>query len=42
MIDVKLDARKPVLALAIGDPAGVGPELAARVITDPEFAPRPT
>jgi 4-hydroxythreonine-4-phosphate dehydrogenase len=37
MTDVKLDARKPVLALAIGDPAGVGPELAARVITDPEI-----
>ena len=26
---------KPVLALAIGDPAGVGPELAAKLIADP-------
>jgi 4-hydroxythreonine-4-phosphate dehydrogenase len=27
---------KPVLALAIGDPAGVGPELAAKVLADPD------
>ncbi len=27
---------KPVLALAIGDPAGVGPELAARALADRE------
>lgn len=26
---------KPLLALAIGDPAGIGPELAARMIADP-------
>ena len=28
--------RKPLLALAIGDAAGIGPELAARLIADPE------
>lgn len=28
---------KPVLALAIGDPAGIGPELAARALADPEI-----
>jgi 4-hydroxythreonine-4-phosphate dehydrogenase len=27
---------RPVIALAIGDPAGVGPELAAKVLADPE------
>lgn len=27
---------KPVVALAIGDPAGVGPELAAKLLADPE------
>jgi 4-hydroxythreonine-4-phosphate dehydrogenase len=27
---------KPVLALAIGDPAGIGPELAAKLLADPE------
>jgi 4-hydroxythreonine-4-phosphate dehydrogenase len=27
---------RPVIALAIGDPAGVGPELAARLVADPE------
>ncbi len=26
---------KPVVALAIGDPAGIGPELAARLVADP-------
>ena len=26
---------KPVLALAIGDPAGIGPELAAKLVADP-------
>ena len=31
------DGRKPVLALAIGDPAGVGPELAAKALADPEI-----
>jgi 4-hydroxythreonine-4-phosphate dehydrogenase len=30
------DQRKPLLAVAIGDPAGIGPELAARLIADPE------
>jgi 4-hydroxythreonine-4-phosphate dehydrogenase len=30
------DSRKPVLALVIGDPAGIGPELAAKVLADPE------
>jgi 4-hydroxythreonine-4-phosphate dehydrogenase len=30
------DGRKPVLALAIGDPAGIGPELAAKALADPE------
>jgi 4-hydroxy-L-threonine phosphate dehydrogenase PdxA len=29
MAHSKSNSRKPVLALAIGDPAGVGPELAA-------------
>lgn len=28
---------KPVLALAVGDPAGIGPELAAKVLADPEI-----
>jgi 4-hydroxythreonine-4-phosphate dehydrogenase len=28
--------RKPRIALAIGDPAGIGPELAARMAVDPE------
>ncbi|MBV8652460.1 MAG: 4-hydroxythreonine-4-phosphate dehydrogenase, partial [Alphaproteobacteria bacterium] len=28
-------AAKPVLALAIGDPAGIGPELAAKLVADP-------
>src|SRR3954454_11208784 len=27
---------KPVVALAIGDPAGIGPELAAKMATDPD------
>jgi 4-hydroxythreonine-4-phosphate dehydrogenase len=27
---------KPLLALAVGDPAGIGPELAAKLIADPE------
>jgi 4-hydroxythreonine-4-phosphate dehydrogenase len=30
------DGRRPILALAIGDPAGVGPELAAKALADPE------
>ncbi len=30
-------AARPVIALAIGDPAGVGPELAARLTADPEI-----
>src|SRR4051812_23847113 len=30
------DAPKPVVALAIGDPAGVGPELAAKLAADPD------
>ena len=30
-------AHKPVLAVAIGDPAGIGPELAARILADPEL-----
>jgi 4-hydroxythreonine-4-phosphate dehydrogenase len=29
-------ASKPVVALAIGDPAGIGPELAAKLAADPE------
>ena len=28
--------RRPILAVAIGDPAGIGPELAARAVADPE------
>lgn len=28
------DAERPLLALAIGDPAGIGPELAARLVAD--------
>jgi 4-hydroxythreonine-4-phosphate dehydrogenase len=31
-------AAKPVLALAIGDPAGIGPELAAKLVADPDIA----
>ncbi|GJD52753.1 D-erythronate 4-phosphate dehydrogenase [Methylobacterium crusticola] len=31
-------ATKPVIALAIGDPAGIGPELAARMVADQEVA----
>lgn len=31
-----VSSNKPVIALAIGDPAGVGPELAARVVADPD------
>jgi 4-hydroxythreonine-4-phosphate dehydrogenase len=27
----------PVIALAIGDPAGVGPELAAKLVADPDI-----
>src|SRR3954465_11660246 len=27
---------KPVIALAIGDPAGIGPELAAKLTADPD------
>src|SRR3954463_5246814 len=27
---------KPVVALAIGDPAGIGPELAAKMAADPD------
>ena len=30
------DDAKPVIALAIGDPAGVGPELAAKLVADPD------
>lgn len=30
------NGRKPVLALAIGDPAGIGPELAAKALADPD------
>lgn len=30
------EGRKPVLALAVGDPAGVGPELAAKALADPD------
>src|SRR5450756_127441 len=37
MIDVASNgAAMPVIALAIGDPAGVGPELAAKLLDDPE------
>ena len=32
-----LQAGKPLLALAIGDPAGIGPELAARLLAEPEI-----
>lgn len=31
-----LSHAKPLLALAIGDPAGVGPELAAKLLADPQ------
>src|SRR5688500_8614689 len=30
------DAPKPVVALAVGDPAGIGPELAAKLAADPD------
>ncbi len=31
-----VSSNKPVIAVAIGDPAGVGPELAARLVADPD------
>jgi 4-hydroxythreonine-4-phosphate dehydrogenase len=31
-------AAKPILALAIGDPAGIGPELVAKLVADPAVA----
>ncbi|MBP1180358.1 hypothetical protein [Methylobacterium sp. PvR107] len=37
MTAVLQDRTLPVLALAIGDPAGVGPELAARAAGDPQI-----
>ena len=37
MAQAQPDTGKPVLALAIGDPAGVGPELAAKVIADADI-----
>jgi 4-hydroxythreonine-4-phosphate dehydrogenase len=37
MTAVMQDRTLPVLALAIGDPAGIGPELAARAAGDPEI-----
>jgi 4-hydroxythreonine-4-phosphate dehydrogenase len=33
-----LDNAPPTIALAIGDPAGIGPELAARALVDPDLA----
>jgi 4-hydroxythreonine-4-phosphate dehydrogenase len=30
------NAAKPAVALAVGDPAGIGPELAARLVADPD------
>lgn len=30
--------RLPIIALAVGDPAGISPELTARVLTDPEVS----
>src|SRR5271166_2132386 len=35
-MDIVPSNEKPVIALAIGDPAGVGPELAAKLIADPD------
>jgi 4-hydroxythreonine-4-phosphate dehydrogenase len=35
-MDQSHSGAKPVLTLAIGDPAGVGPELAAKVLADPD------
>ncbi|WP_375461679.1 4-hydroxythreonine-4-phosphate dehydrogenase PdxA [uncultured Enterovirga sp.] len=32
-----LGNQRPTIALAIGDPAGIGPELAARMVADPEI-----
>ncbi|GJD64459.1 4-hydroxythreonine-4-phosphate dehydrogenase PdxA [Methylobacterium frigidaeris] len=37
MSDMPADPLRPVLAVAIGDPAGIGPELAAKVAADPEI-----
>ena len=34
------DSPRPLLALAIGDPAGISPELTARLVADPELALR--
>ena len=36
MSPITRTSRKPILALAIGDPAGIGPELAAKLVTDPQ------
>ena len=30
-----MNSRKPRIALVLGDPAGIGPELVARLLTDP-------
>src|SRR5687768_1399948 len=30
-----MDSRKPRIALVLGDPAGIGPELVARLLADP-------
>jgi len=37
MAQSQSNTSKPVLALAIGDPAGVGPELAAKILADSEI-----
>ncbi len=32
------ERRKPRIALVLGDPCGIGPELAAKVLADPAIA----
>jgi 4-hydroxythreonine-4-phosphate dehydrogenase len=33
-------SNSPVIALTIGDPAGIGPEVVIKALADPQFAPR--
>jgi 4-hydroxythreonine-4-phosphate dehydrogenase len=37
MSETSSDAGRPVIAFAMGDPAGISPELAARLLDSPEF-----
>ena len=37
-----MNSRKPRIALVLGDPAGIGPELVARLLADPATLGPPT